>query len=154
MKRFRFGLQNVLGLRTFTESAAKASLAAKSGACALLERSLEENAAATLAAARERFRPGGSASDYRAGERYALWLAARRERLMRALAAAELERDAARQVYVEARKAKELVGKLKEREEAAYYRAASREEFKALDDIAATAWARADKEGVLDGHLR
>lgn len=149
MKRFRFGLQDVLELRNFTLKSAEARLTEKSGACARLNMSLEENAKATLAASKVRFREGGNASDYRAGELYSLRLSTERGKLFKALAFAEAEREKARLVYVEASKSKELVAKLREREEAAYYKAVMREEINTMDDLAAGAHARAAAQ-VLD----
>lgn len=143
MRRFRFKLQDVLEVREFQEEAAKARLAEKAGACAILELRLEENAALTLEAAKARFRKGGSTADFQAGERYAIRLSRERERLMKALAVAEAEREVARELYVEASKAKELIQKLRERAEEEYYKSERREEFKALDDMAAIARARA-----------
>jgi len=143
VRRFQFKLQGVLTVREYTLEQAKARLAEKSGACAILELRLEENAGLTLDAARTRFRKGGSTSDFQAGERYARRLEQERERLMKALAMAEAERERARAAYVEASKAKELIQKLKERSEAEYYKTARLEEFKALDDMAAMARARA-----------
>ncbi|HPB65285.1 MAG TPA: flagellar FliJ family protein, partial [Spirochaetales bacterium] len=81
---------------------------------------------------------------HRAGELYAVRLSQERERLFKSLAAAELEREAARVDYVEATKARRLVTKLREREEAVYYKAVAREETKTMDDLAAGAHARAD----------
>ncbi len=142
MKRFLFGLQEVLELRNFTLKSAEAKLAAKSGACARIKLNLEENGKATLAASKERFRLGGGASDYRAGELYSLRLSTEREKLFKALAFAESERETARLAYIEASKSKELVAKLREREETAYYKAVSREEVNTMDDLAAGAHSR------------
>jgi len=143
MKRFLFGLQDVLDLRMFTLKAAEARLAEKSGACARITLGLEENAKATLAASMERFKKGGGAAEYRAGELYSWRLSAERERLFKALAFAEAEREKARLAYVEANRSKELVAKLREREEKAYYKAVSREEINTMDDLAAGARVRA-----------
>ena len=142
MRRFAFGLQQVLEVRDYAEQAAEARLLGKSAVCAKLGLLLEENARATLAASRERFRPGNGAADHRAVELYSVRLGAERERLVKALALAELEREEARKAYVVASTAKKLVEKLREREEAAYYKAVSREETKTMDDLAAGAHTR------------
>ncbi len=147
MKRFSFRLERVLELREYAETVAKALLGEKSAVCSRLNLSLEENARATLDAARERFRPGGNAADHRAAELYSVRLTQERERLMKALAMAEAERETARLAYVETSKAKEIVAKLREREEKAYYKAVSREETKTMDDLAAGAHIR-----VVAGH--
>jgi len=142
MRRFAFGLQHVLEVRNYAEQAAEARLLGKSAACAKLGLVLEENARATLAASRERFRPGSGAADHRAAELYAVRLGAERERLLKALALAEAEREEARKAYVVASVAKKLVEKLREREETDYYKAVSREETKTMDDLAAGAHRR------------
>ncbi|HPE35962.1 MAG TPA: flagellar export protein FliJ [Spirochaetales bacterium] len=142
MRCFHFRLDRVLEVREFAEKAAEAELAKKSGAVALLELELEENAKASFDAARSRFRKGGNAQDFLAGERYAVRLAQRRDGLMKGLAMAEAQRDRAREAYVEASRARELITKLRERAEADYYKAAGREETKVLDDLAAMARQR------------
>lgn len=141
MKRFIFGLEKILELREYRERIAKAVLAEKSGKCTILEMELEANARRTMAAGRDRFRKGGNVSDYLAGEHYVVRLSAERERLMKSLAMAESEREQARLEYIETSKSKELIVKLKEREEADYYKAAAREEIKTVDDIATIARA-------------
>ncbi|TFG81792.1 MAG: flagellar export protein FliJ [Spirochaetales bacterium] len=143
MRRFHFKLDKVLKVREFTKRAAEAELARKAGVVALLEHELEENAVLTLSAGRQRFRPGGAARDFLAAERYGVRLTQARERLMKALARAEFERDKARQTYVEASRASELIQKLRERGESAYYTIAKREETKVLDEVAAIAKTRA-----------
>lgn len=144
MRRFAFRLERVLELREYDEKRAEAALGEKTAACSRLTLALEANARASVEAARERFRPGSDASDHRAGELYAVRLSQERERLLKALAAAELEREKARADYLEATKARRLVTKLREREEAVYYKAVAREETKMMDDLAAGAHARAD----------
>jgi flagellar FliJ protein len=151
MKRFIFGLEKVLELREYRERIAKAKMAEKAGKCTILELDLEENARKSVDAGRDRFRKGGNVSDYLAGEHYAVRLVAERERLMRTLAMAEAEREQARLSYVEASKGKEIITKLKEREEADYYKAAAREETKTMDDIAAMARAHGTAAAIAGG---
>lgn len=142
MRRFNFGLERVLEVRAYKERLAEAALAEKSGVCAVLQLKLEENARATLVAGRERCRPGGNAADYRAGELYAVRLSQERDRLMKALALAETERETARLAFVEASTSRQVVTKLREREEAAYYKLVSREEIKMMDELASGARMR------------
>lgn len=143
MKRFHFRLESLREVREYALEAAKGALAEASGACAILDLKLRENASLTMEAAQVRFRAGGNASDFRSGELYVLRLNAERDRLMKALAMAEAKRETARERYVEASKAHELIQKLKERAERDYYRAANAEEIKALDDLSAGRSARA-----------
>lgn len=142
MRRFNFGLERVLEVRAYKERLAEAALAEKSGVCAVLQLKLNENAKATLVAGRERSRPGGNAADYRAGELYAVRLSRERDRLMKALALAESERETARLAFVEASTSRQVVTKLREREEAAYYKLVSREEIKMMDELASGARMR------------
>ncbi len=145
MKRFSFRLERVLELRAFAERQAEAKLAEKAGVCALLDLKLQQNAEATYAAGRERFRPGGSVADYRSVEYYTLRLKAERDKLLKALALAEAEREEARLLYIEASKKKELLDKLKERAESTWYKAALLEETKTLDDLGSQIRERARK---------
>ncbi|HUW68839.1 MAG TPA: flagellar export protein FliJ [bacterium] len=142
MRRFAFGLERVLEVRAYKERLAEAVLAEKSGVCAALQMKLEDNARATLVAGRERCRPGGNAADYRAGELYAVRLSQDRDRLMKALALAEAERESARLVFVEVSMSRQVVTKLRDREEAAYYKLISREEIKMMDELASGARER------------
>lgn len=136
MKRFRFRLEKLLELRAFHERRAEILLAEKAGRVAILETSLAENAISRAASRREMFAPGRVLADFRATELYVLRLDREREGLVALLAAAELEREAARLAYVEKRRGRELMDKLKERRQTEYYRLAEREEIKALDDLA------------------
>lgn len=142
MRRFRFKLEHLLELRKFRETSAEAVLGAKAGACALLEQQLQKNAQATHQVGMERFRPGGNLADFQAAENFTLRLIAEREKLLKALALAEAEREQARLEYVEAVKARELLDKLREREENQWYKAAQREEIAVLDDLGAQARLR------------
>ncbi len=135
MKRFRFRLEKVLEVREYYERLAEMKLSAAAGKCALLERRLVDNAHATREAARQRFAGGRELYNMRAVELYAQRLASERDRTMKALAMAEVERESARQGYVSASKEKKLLTKLRERREAEYYRSATREEVKILDDL-------------------
>lgn len=136
MKRFAFKLEKLLELRSFHERQAELVLAEKAGRCALIEKRLEEVAEARARTGREMFASGRDIDDYRACELYILRLDKERDGLVEALVLAEAERERARLVYIEKHRDREAIGKLKERREAEYYRAAQREEIKALDDIA------------------
>jgi flagellar FliJ protein len=146
MRRFRFKLERILELRQFRETNAEAVLGAKAGACSLLEQQLQDNAVATHRVGMERFRAGGSLADFQAAENFGLRLHTEREKLLKALAAAELEREQARLEYIEAVKARELLDKLREREENQWYKAAQKEEIAVLDDLGAQARQRMRKE--------
>jgi flagellar export protein FliJ len=135
MRRFQFKLEKFLELRGFHERKAELILAEKAGRCNVLGGKLRENAEARVRAGREMFAHGRSIADFRASELYIVRLDRDRERLLEELAAAELEREKARANYVEKRKAREVLDKIKERKQAEYYLLAEREEIKALDDL-------------------
>lgn len=139
MRRFRFKLEKLLELRALHERRAEMLLAERAGRCAILQGRLRDNAESEAREARLRFAPGRDLEDFRATELYLRRLRLERDRLLAELAAAEVEREAARADFVEKRKAREVLDKLKERRGAEYYRAAEREEIKALDDIASSA---------------
>ena len=136
MRRFRFNLEKLLALRALHERKAELVLAEKAGRCVLLGNRLREVAESKYRASREMFAKGRSIEDYRISNLYLVRLDIERDRLVEELARAELEREAARKVYVEKRCAREAIDKLKERRQAEYYRLATREEIKALDDLA------------------
>jgi flagellar FliJ protein len=136
MRLFRFKLEKLLELRGFYERKAEMALAEKAGRCAVLDNKLRETAEARSRTGREMFGAGRMLADYRAAELYIVRLDRDRDRLMKELAAAELEREKARVDYVEKRKSREVIEKIKERKQGEYYRLAQREETKALDDLA------------------
>jgi flagellar protein FliJ len=136
VRRFRFKLEKLLELRGFYERKAELVLAEKAGRCNLLGNKLRETAEARARTGREMFSSGRMLADYRAAELYIVRLDRDRDRLIGELAAAELEREQARLEYVEKRKGREVLDKIKERRQGEYYRLAEREEIKALDDIA------------------
>ena len=136
MRRFRFNLEKLLELRELRERKAEMELAEKAGRCAVLEAELDENARSRARTAREMFAPGRGIDDFRAAELFMVRLDRERERILEELAAAELEREKARAVYVEKHAEAEAMRKIKERRQVEYYRLAAREETKALDDLA------------------
>jgi flagellar protein FliJ len=135
MKRFDFRLQKILDIRRYYERLAEMKLANASGKCALLERKLQENAQASMDAARERFSRSRNLFEMQTVEFYTKRLTAEREKTLVALTLAEAEREKVRLEYVKASREKQVIDKLRERREAEYYHAASLEEIKVLDDL-------------------
>jgi flagellar FliJ protein len=135
VRLFRFKLEKLLELRGFHERRAEMVLAEKAGRCALLDARLRAVAESRSRTGREMFSAGRMLADYRAAELYMVRLDRDRDRLTEELAKAELEREGARADYIEKRKSREVIEKLKERRQADYYRLALREETKALDDL-------------------
>ena len=135
MRRFSFKLEKLLELRGFYERKAELVLAEKAGRCVLLDTQLRELADARARTGREMFSAGRMLADYRAAELYIVRLNRDKERLVKELAEAELEREKARADYIEKHKSREVMEKIKERKAGEYYRLALREETKALDDL-------------------
>lgn len=135
MRRFSFKLEKLLELRGFYERKAELVLAEKAGRCVLLDTQLRELAEARARTGREMFSAGRMLADYRAAELYIVRLNRDKERLVKELAEAELEREKARADYIEKHKSREVMEKIKERKAGEYYRLALREETKALDDL-------------------
>ena len=135
MRRFSFKLEKLLELRGFYERKAELVLAEKAGRCVLLDTQLHELAEAKSRTGREMFSAGRMLADYRAAELYIVRLNRDKERLVKELAEAELEREKARADYIEKHKSREVMEKIKERKAGEYYRLALREETKALDDL-------------------
>jgi flagellar protein FliJ len=136
VKAFSFKLEKLLELRGFHERKAEMALAEKAGACAVLNAKLHDVAQSRSRTKLEMFSSGRMLADYRAAELYVVRLDRDRDKLINLLAQAELECEKALGDYVEKHRARELIDKLKERRQAEYYRAALREETKALDDLA------------------
>ncbi len=136
MKRFAFKLEKLLELRAYHERRAELVLAQKAGRKALLEGRLQAVAESKAKASRDMFAPGRDLADYRASEFYIKRLDLERDRLVGELVVAEAELEKARLEYVERHRDREAIGKLKERRQAEYYRAAERAETKSLDDLA------------------
>ena len=135
MRTFRFNLEKLLEVRGFYERKAEMILAEKAGRCALLDARLRELAESRVRTRAEMYSSGRMLADYRAAELYMIRLDRDKEKLLAELAQAELEREKARAEYVEKRRDREAIDKLKERRQAEYYRLALREETKVLDDL-------------------
>lgn len=142
MKRFAFKLERILELRSFVERQTEMALAEKAAVCTRLELSLQANAKASFEASRRRFRPGSVAADHRAEELYSQRLGKERDRIQKAMALAEAERDTARKAYIKASMDRKIVDKLKDKKAADYYKNLYREESKVMDDFASSANTR------------
>jgi flagellar FliJ protein len=136
VRTFRFNLEKLLEVRGFYERKAEMVLAEKAGRCAVLDTKLRELAESRMRTRAEMYSSGRLLADYQAAEVYMVRLDRDKEKLLMELAQAELEREKARAEYVERRRDREAIDKLKERRQAEYYRLALREETKVLDDLA------------------
>jgi flagellar FliJ protein len=135
VRAFRFNLEKLLEVRGFYERKAEMVLAEKAGRCALLDAELRELAESRVRTRAEMYSSGRMLADYQAAEVYMIRLDRDKEKLLVKLAQAELEREKARAEYVEKRRDREAIEKLKERRQAEYYHLALREETKVLDDL-------------------
>lgn len=142
MKRFRFRLEKLLELRLYREKDAELALARAAGELDALQRRIEAVAAERVSVAADRFAPGRSVAEIRNAELYMLRLERNAEALMKAAATAELAVEQAQDAFVEARKERAVLDKLKERRAAEHRKASMVEEIAVLDDIAGSRSAR------------
>lgn len=142
MKRFRFSLKELLELKEFREREAEMALAEKSGKVRLAEMELERIAAERVRTRAGRFSGKRSIMDFLADERYLARLEREKEKGLKVLAAAELEREKALADYQEASKAKKALEKMEEGEFGLYKKESDRKELLEIDDIIAGARKR------------
>jgi flagellar FliJ protein len=136
MKRFVFKLEKILQLRKYEEQEAKIELGRALGALTAVEtriRSLAEERARTAAA---QFSPSHSAAMIRQYMFYLLRLDNRKEELLKDAALAEQKAEEAREAFKLAFQNRQLLDKLKEKQEKEYKDAQQAEENKMTDDIA------------------
>ena len=136
MKRFHFRLEKLLEVREYKEKIAKFELAEKTGKCTVIEIELKKNAKKLDLAIRDRFKKGRTLNDYFISELYVKRITQESERLLSDLAKAEMEKEKARQTYLEKSRDKEVLEKLMEKRQKEYYMKANRTETVFLDEIA------------------
>jgi flagellar export protein FliJ len=90
----------------------------------------------------ERFALGYGVAEILTFDRYVQRLDAAKERLIKDAAQAELKVEAAREVYLEASRSRDVLDKVKSDEAAAYRKKVFNEEAKVLDDIAGNAYIK------------
>jgi len=142
MKRFQFSLQKLLELRSFYEKQAEMDLAQKAGACALLEAKLKQLALEAFQARAFLSDSSCTLDERRSVEFFLLRLERDRKKTEKDLAMAELEREKSRLAYIEARKQKTVIEKLKEKKETEYYALNLKVEQAMLDDMANARFGR------------
>jgi flagellar FliJ protein len=142
MKRFRFDLEKILEIRACREQEAKVELGRALGILTALEREIQTLAAARVTAASCRFAPGNGLDGILRYDRYIRRLDARRDRLVKEAAEAELKVEEARRVFLEASRERKVLDKLKEKRRQEYRGIVLAEETKALDDLAGGPAAR------------
>lgn len=139
MKRFAFRLERLLGLRAATEReearvfGAKARAAEDAGRCAAAGSALEREAARQAASARGIPTPAGAIANLGIAVDLA---ATERARSATAQVEAEAEREGARLNYQTARIERRVLERLKEVRHADWNVEASREDRRAMDEVA------------------
>jgi flagellar export protein FliJ len=128
MKKFSFSLEKILKLRSHAENNAKIELGRAVSALSRIENRLLDIAASQKTAAGNRFSGGNDLPRLVAHENYMQRLEAEEERLLKDAAAASLEVEQARGLWVEARSGLKVMENLKERKLAAYRKESRREE--------------------------
>jgi len=142
VKRFSFSLDKVLELRSYAEKDAEIALAKANGELSALEQRMAELARERVAVAADRFSPGRSVPEIRNAELYLLRLERDAASLTEASAKAALAVEAAQEAFIEARKDREVIDKLKTRRSKEYRKSVLKEETAALDDISSGRYAR------------
>lgn len=138
MRRFEFGLKNVLKVRQTTEERLKQEYAQQTRRLADEYRKLETLSAQILASEKETRAARSGGLDINLERRYFEYLQALERRLLKNRAQiAVLETELKRQqgVLLQARRAVKVLEKLRERRWAEYAKKARRQEQKSLDDL-------------------
>ncbi|MDR0411002.1 MAG: flagellar export protein FliJ [Treponema sp.] len=135
MKRFNFDLENILLLRKYREQEAEIALGKEVMELNRIERNIANLVQEKKHTSAERFRFGYVISEMRVFDIYMQRLDWTKERLLEEAAKAELKVEAARKVYLEAEREREVLDKMKEEEIRAHRKQGFSEEAKILDDI-------------------
>jgi flagellar FliJ protein len=142
MKRFNFDLESVLLLRKYREQEAEIALGKEVGELNRIEKNIADVAKEKSRSSAERFSLGYSVSEMRVFDLYTQRLDWTKEKLLEDAAKAELKVEAARKVYIEAEREREVLDKVKEEETRAHRKRGISEEAKVLDDVSNEAFIR------------
>jgi flagellar export protein FliJ len=142
MKKFQFSLQRLLDLREFREKQAELALGKANAARDAIQMELEEVARKRVQAASER-RGSLPIQDLVAIEHYVSRLDSRKERLLEDLASAELVVEQMREKYLAATRDRQVITKLKEKQQSAWRKDYLELESATLDDMTSS---RLEKE--------
>ena len=134
-RRFRFTLQKILDLRIWEEKQAELLLAAKTGQCTAAERMIQE----LLVRRRETFLSRGlgglDLNSLGFHERFRLRLGKEIEEEEKKLARLTVEREDLLKLYLVARRRREVLSKLSEKQALAFEKAEDKREALLLDDL-------------------
>ncbi len=143
---FRFRLETLLRLRLAERDQRRAELAKALRAEELLrgeERTLEGQQSEAATRSRQLKSPGAANVDaLLETHRYEIVLAAQRRQLKQQIAQVEAETERRRQALVEADRQVRVLEKLRERQAAAWTKAAQRQEVKQFDELAIVGYGR------------
>lgn len=145
MKRFRFPLDGVLRLRRMQEQRAAVVLARYAQAAREIEdeiRGLGAERASEIESLRTTLRSSGGVEPLVQANAYLYALSRKMERRSQSLALTRIQEERARAAYLETATRRRAVDRLKELAMSAYRRELSREEQKAVDEVAAVRAAR------------
>lgn len=140
-RKFRFTLQKVLDLRLWEEKQAENTLAAKTGQCAACENALRD----LHVRRHDTFLNRGRTLDLTvlaAHDSFRLRLGREIEVKEKELARLTVEREDLLKVYLEARKRREVLSKLAEKQALAFKAAEAKRETLRLDDLNTAAYIR------------
>jgi flagellar FliJ protein len=145
MKPFSFALEPLLEYRSFELDKIERELSLKNGKLALLREELEKNARETLRIGYERFQKSNTMEDMRSYENYSLKLTVQKEKLLKAIAMAELELEKVRAAWTEANKKKKVLEKLREKKYNSWKVEKSRIDTAILDEFGSVMYERSLK---------
>ena len=137
MRRFRFGLEKILGLRRHHEREWEMKLAQVAGACVLMQGEIDSRHGRKVENLRAYDRSLGriDLNDLYNRDLFRSRLESEILALEQALIEKTAERDEVQKKYLAASRLRKVLDKLKERKQAEFVRIQKQEEFKALDDI-------------------
>jgi flagellar FliJ protein len=136
MKQFSFDLESILDLRKHREQEAEIALGKTVGELTRIEQNIAGICREKARVSSERFALGYGVAEILAFDRYVQRLDNTKKRLLADAAQAELKVEAARKVYLEASRERDVLDQVKTEEAAEYRKQVFDEEAKALDDIA------------------
>ena len=142
MKRFRFDLEKLLQLRSYAEKEAELALARAIGEVAALEARIRSIAEERISIASSRFSPGRSSAEIRNSELYLIRLDRIKDALLEAAAKAGLAAAAARNAFMEAKRERMVLDKLRAKRLAEHRKDSLVEETRILDEVSSGAPAR------------
>ena len=137
MRRFRFGLEKILGLRRHHEREWEMKLARVAGACVLMQGEIDNRHGRKSDNLKAYGRSSGriDLNELYNRDLYRSRLESEILALEQALVEKTAEREKVQEKYLDASRLRKVLDKLKERKQTEFIRIQKQEEFKALDDI-------------------